>query len=1635
MRLRYNIYIIVFSILILSTNNLHAINYYVNDNSTNNDKFCFAEGNAANDGLSPFTPMDSIKDILADHDLEGGDTIYIDTGSYNEGQIDFPSDDSGSAALGFVTIMGAGAGIYGSGTGTTDISGYFVLSSSVQYLQVSHIQIYSGGANNFDINGADHIIISDNDFYEGDNTIVNQGSGTSTDVVITRNISHDSLDCFELRDMWDVKVIRNIMFNVEDNGVTFWDSTNVENRNNTIYNITKLEPIEFVRMGGFVLVINNLMQKNVRNRAIFEKNLPDTPDSVYTFRNNLAWEILNNGFFEDQSTGRSVDDVNSVDGWTNNIYEDPYLVDPANGDFNLQSISPCIDAGDPDYNYEVADGRIDIGAIEYQGIHHFELIHDGLAAPNYWEKVTIRALDFAGNVTSNFAGIITLWVEGVGGPEGGEIDWMNLSGVNDSSFLDFGAGDDRAVYEFVPADNGVIEVFIRDNTKESIDVEIFSPFFFGGVYDTDIAPKWLFVTANVPQILNHFEIFHDQSAELDQWERVLIFAKNAENFTIRSNIGTVTIDVGAVSGIIDWENVNTGGTILDSTSIIHTFPDGESGVLTLFIRDDSQESVFITANSGAITSNVTPGWLYFMGLDRFVVSHDGFAVRDRWETVRITAMTVFDMPYVDYTGTITISVIPDGAGMVEWRLVTLLCGDLTDLGDGTAEYTFEQGCNGGIVDIEIRVTNFKTCAPVFFDIEVISGAITDDDTEEPLSTYNGKLYYVNDNSRNGDMYCNIEGDDANNGLTPDFPKATIESLLGVSAVLPLEPGDIVFIDTGTYNENVIFDQPGGNAGAYIIITGSTQGSGTIWNGGNNTCLEIEKVSFCEIKNIHFENASGNDRECIDLQESCGNLRFYNNTFSESYRGIWDGTGVVNSIFYGNKFFNIDREGMRLQSAGADNLTICRNLFYSCGYNALHSMDPDNSKYVQNLFYNNSGSGGVANVDFETDSDFITFKYNTTAKAQNNNEGVKWFDVSAEVSYSIAYKNTDDGFDGAGDIITYCNSYSNAGGEWANCVQGVGCTTDDPLFVDEANHDYRLMCNSPLQGAGAGGQSIGRYTTKITPGNTMPNSNTYYRILFVTTPACSIPSDATIYVEFPGGFNTGGVTGASSPGMTHNFSASGSGNIVEVQLSGGIPKAGGGVEIVIISNVVNPAASSSNYYIRYWITDACGDYIEWPDDSNMFQISGVILGDLDVSTFSRISYNTTAVSSLLPGYTVIYSNWYSNTAAAPVSDAIVRNGIPSHLEYAGPANTVGGFVPSFAIEDFPPDQSYSSTDYDDLESTSIRWVRWRNPSLPAGAGGSETEGLIFSCYFTNTTLAAGSLITNISTAIGISSPISNSRNIITVGTLYGGRLSQADDLTNYTGLATTWTMFLTNKGNIETVYTLLDNAIGAGNSQIADWSISFSHASLTIPIGNVASFTLSVTPLTVLTNGAWIDFDIIADTGSPQTNYIGDDGRAYGGDIGKTNNGINWPGMEGKIVQQNNTTDGFPIRLWRIWPPVVLSLSKSISNVTLGGLPIAGPVPGSTVTYSIYYSNAGGEAQNMIIYDQLPANAIYFSNTPWSNWGAQYTYEDPPVSQAWGSGNYINMPPPVSSNVRWIRWTKSSVAYSETGWMIYSVIIK
>ena len=57
-------------------------NYYVNDNSPVGDQYTTAVGNDANSGKRPDQPMASLAALSRAYSFQAGDTIYVDTGSY-----------------------------------------------------------------------------------------------------------------------------------------------------------------------------------------------------------------------------------------------------------------------------------------------------------------------------------------------------------------------------------------------------------------------------------------------------------------------------------------------------------------------------------------------------------------------------------------------------------------------------------------------------------------------------------------------------------------------------------------------------------------------------------------------------------------------------------------------------------------------------------------------------------------------------------------------------------------------------------------------------------------------------------------------------------------------------------------------------------------------------------------------------------------------------------------------------------------------------------------------------------------------------------------------------------------------------------------------------------------------------------------------------------------------------------------------------------------------------------------------------------------------------------------------------------------------------------------------------------------
>jgi len=111
------------------------------------------------------------------------------------------------------------------------------------------------------------------------------------------------------------------------------------------------------------------------------------------------------------------------------------------------------------------------------------------------------------------------------------------------------------------------------------------------------------------------------------------------------------------------------------------------------------------------------------------------------------------------------------------------------------------------------------------------------------------VYYVNDNSTVGDVYCTAVGNGSNDGLSPSTPKALLSQII-TSYVLTAN--DIVYIDKGTYTDAITFtssDQ--GSTSGYLKIIGAGYTNTIINNNIAANTLYFNDADYISIEGISF----------------------------------------------------------------------------------------------------------------------------------------------------------------------------------------------------------------------------------------------------------------------------------------------------------------------------------------------------------------------------------------------------------------------------------------------------------------------------------------------------------------------------------------------------------------------------------------------------------------------------------------------------------------------------------------------------------------------------------------------------------------------------------------------------------------
>ncbi len=202
-------------------------------------------------------------------------------------------------------------------------------------------------------------------------------------------------------------------------------------------------------------------------------------------------------------------------------------------------------------------------------------------------------------------------------------------------------------------------------------------------------------------------------------------------------------------------------------------------------------------------------------------------------------------------------------------------GNLTNAGDTVRlEHSVDGGANWSLISNAVVATNGQclwnttaagATAAAKWKIIYESDTKIFSETDNRFALRNGPVnYYVNVTNTSGDVYCTAPGSPTNSGTLPSEP---LDRISAVVDMYQLVGGDIVYIDTGTYNlTNYVYitpDDVGDSWSSMVTFQGSTNyaAGGTVLDrGGGNYIFYLyvsraAAVQYLALKDMTLCNAS------------------------------------------------------------------------------------------------------------------------------------------------------------------------------------------------------------------------------------------------------------------------------------------------------------------------------------------------------------------------------------------------------------------------------------------------------------------------------------------------------------------------------------------------------------------------------------------------------------------------------------------------------------------------------------------------------------------------------------------------------------------------------------------------------------
>ena len=329
-------------------------------------------------------------------------------------------------------------------------------------------------------------------------------------------------------------------------------------------------------------------------------------------------------------------------------------------------------------------------------------------------------------------------------------------------------------------------------------------------------------------------------------------------------------------------------------------------------------------------------------------------------------------------------------------------------------------------------------------------------------TLNGRDYFVNDNSRAGDVFCTAIGDNFNSGLSPALPKATLAALL---AAYDLAPGDTVYVDTGAYvlPEALFIDSDDtGAAGQSVAFIGSDNAAGTLLRAADSSqdVIYLSAPGFGYVRferlrltggrhGLYARGSVDSPMPGIEVVQCVA----YSNTGNSASSGIYlrdcAAAVVTDCEAYGNRGY-----GLRIYTCNG--VTLARN---RCDRQTAATGSGINVFQGSNVVLEENRCNGNGQYGIYVGAAYSTLAGNVCSS--NGSDGVSLGAVGCRLLDNTVFANGGYGFytPGVGELIRHNLAYSNALGNltlydldntaWIenNTLSGgAGLAVDSPLAV-------------------------------------------------------------------------------------------------------------------------------------------------------------------------------------------------------------------------------------------------------------------------------------------------------------------------------------------------------------------------------------------------------------------------------------------------------------------------------------------------------------------------------------------------------------------------------------------------------------